>query len=230
MRTCIIIPTYNEEKSIGDLVEEIKDRGFDIVVCDDGSKDGTTKIAFKKGAIVLKNEKNLGKGYSLRRGFDYALEEGYQAVITMDGDGQHSPSYIPEFLEFSKEKDAKIVVGNRMPTCRQTGSRYSKMPFIRLFTNKLMSLILSFICKQKIPDSQCGFRLIRREVLKKVNLYTKKFEIESEILIRAARTGFRIESLPIKSIYRGQTSSINPVLDTFRFIRFIIKEVFFKHR
>jgi GT2 family glycosyltransferase len=142
----------------------------------------------------------------------------------MDGDGQHSPSSIPEFLEFSKNTDTEIIIGNRM-SFQQKGKRHFKMPIIRLLTNKLMSLILSFICRQKIPDSQCGFRLIKREVLKRISLFTKKFEIESEILIRAARAGFKIKSLPIESIYRGERSSINPISDTFRFIRFIIREI-----
>lgn len=218
MKTCIIIPAHNEEKTIGGLIKEIKDRGLDILVVDDGSKDNTVKIVNEFGAMILRNKKNLGKGVSLRRGFEFALERGYETVITMDGDGQHSPSSIPEFLEFSKNTDTKVVVGNRMKS-------HCKMPVIRLLTNKIMSLILSFICRQKIPDSQCGFRLIKREVLEKISLFTKNFEIESEILIRAARAGFKIGSIPIESIYRGESSSINPILDTIRFIRFIIREI-----
>jgi len=219
MKVCVVIPTYNEESSIGSLVREIKDRGFDTLVVDDGSKDNTAEIASQNGSIVLKNKKNLGKGFSLRRGFDFVLENDYQAILTMDGDGQHSPAYISEFLEFAKEKNAKVIIGNRMKSS-------SKMPMVRFLTNKIMSLVISFLCKQRIPDSQCGFRLIKKEVLNKINLFTKNFEIESEILIRAAKAGFKIESLPIKSVYKGQTSSINPILDTLRFIRFILRVIF----
>jgi hypothetical protein len=88
-----------------------------------------------------------------------------------------------------------------------------------------MSWIVSRIAKQKIPDTQCGFRLIKSEVLKKINLETSKYEIESEILIKASRLGFKIESVPIKTVYGEERSRINPVLDTLRFIRYIIKEL-----
>ncbi len=219
MKTCVVIPTYNEEASIGELVREIKSKGVDVLIVDDGSEDNTAVVALKNGSIVLKNERNLGKGFSLRRGFDFIVKNGYQTVITMDGDGQHLPIYIPKFLEFAKKKDVKIIVGNRMGPS-------SKMPVVRFLTNKIMSLIISFFCKQKIPDSQCGFRLMKEEILNKIDLFTKNFEIESEILIRAAKAGFKIESLPIKSVYKGQTSSIDPILDTLRFIRFILRVIF----
>jgi hypothetical protein len=88
-----------------------------------------------------------------------------------------------------------------------------------------MSWLLSCIAKQKIPDTQCGFRLIKQEVLKRVPLVTSKYETESEILIRSSRLGFKIESVPIKTIYLGEKSRINPFIDTLRFFRFLIREL-----
>jgi hypothetical protein len=99
------------------------------------------------------------------------------------------------------------------------------MPPVRFMTNRFMSYLISGLAKQRIPDTQCGFRLIKRDVLEKIRLLTRRYETESEILIKAARLGFKIESVPIKTIYRGQKSQIRPFADTLRFFRFIIKEL-----
>jgi glycosyltransferase involved in cell wall biosynthesis len=218
MRTCIIIPTYNEAGAIGDLVEKIRRQDLDVVVVDDGSRDNTSGIAREKGAVVLMNPRNEGKGASLKEGFSFALKEDYDAVITMDGDGQHRPDDIPYFMRLAKYSESAIFIGNRM-------SKTRNMPLLRLLTNKFMSWLISVIAKQRIPDTQCGLRLIKKDVLKKVRLKTSKYETESEILIRAARAGFRIESVPIKSVYSGEKSKINPFVDTLRFLRFIIGEL-----
>jgi len=218
MRTCIIIPTYNEAGAIGDLVEKIRRQDLDVLVVDDGSIDNTSGIAREKGAVVLRNPRNEGKGASLKEGFDFALGKDYDAVITMDGDGQHRPDDIPYFMRLAKSSEGGIFIGNRMSKARN-------MPLPRLWTNKFMSWLISVIAKQRIPDTQCGFRLIKKGVLKKVRLKTSKYETESEILIGAARAGFRIESVPIKAVYSGEKSKINPVVDTLRFIRFIIGEL-----
>lgn len=218
MKTCVIIPTFNEYKEIGRIVAEVRKQNLEVIVIDDGSSDNTAVIAKDSGATVLKNEGNQGKGASLIKGFNYALDCGCDAVITMDGDGQHLPEDIPYFMRLAKYSDSGIIIGNRMQKIRN-------MPLLRLFTNRFMSWLISAVAKQKIPDTQCGFRLIKQEVLKKVRLSTSKYETESEILIRCARLGFKIESVPIKSIYRGEKSNINPFIDTLRFIKFILKEL-----
>jgi len=188
------------------------------LVIDDGSTDQTARIAQEAGAIVLESRRNLGKGASLLRGFDFCLKRNYAAVITMDGDGQHRTQDIKVFLEAADKEDAQIFVGNRM-------HRPKGMPILRWLTNIFMSWVISWVIRQKVADSQCGFRLIRREVLENIKLESKKYEIESEILIRAGRQGFKISSVPIESIYRGEKSQINPFIDTLRFIRFIIREL-----
>lgn len=217
MRTCVVIPAYNESEAIGELVEEIRKQDLDVIVIDDGSQDNTYEIALKHGAVVLRSHENNGKGISLTKGFSYALSKDFDAIITMDGDGQHLPEDIPFFLRVARYSSNNIFIGNRM-------FKPKDMPRIRIITNKFMSWLISKITKQKIMDTQCGFRLIKKEALKRLDLKTCKYETESEMLIKASRLGFRIESVPIKSIYKGEKSQINPVLDTLRFIRFIAKE------
>jgi hypothetical protein len=114
-----------------------------------------------------------------------------------------------------KETNADIVIGNRMLDT-------SSMPTLRIHTNRFMSALISFIARQSVPDTQSGFRLIKREVLQKVNLESSNYEIESEMIIKAARAGFRIESVPIKTVYKDEKSRINPIVDTIRFMFFLI--------
>jgi hypothetical protein len=180
--------------------------------------DRTAWLAQENGAVVIKNQVNQGKGASLIKGFDYVLKNNFDAVITLDGDGQHLPDEIPHFISIAQSSDKGIIIGNRMSVRRN-------MPVVRVLTNKIMSWFISGLCKQKIPDTQCGFRLIKKEVLERLRLTTSKFEIESEILIKASRLGFKIESLPIKSVYIGEKSHINPFIDTIKFIKFIFKEL-----
>jgi glycosyltransferase involved in cell wall biosynthesis len=216
MKTCVIIPTYNEAKEISRLVKQIKEKKLDVLVVDDGSIDSTAQIASSVGAVVLKNSSNEGKGSCLKKGFKYALDNNFDAVITMDGDGQHLPEDLPCLIQKAIKSGSDIFVGNRM---RQTEG----MPWVRIITNKFMSLVISALSKQNIPDTQCGFRLIKRPVLEKVELRTSKFETETEILIKAARLGFKIESVPVKTVYRGEKSQIDPLVDTWRFLRLVIK-------
>jgi len=215
MRVCALIPAYNEAAAIKEIILQIRQQGLEVVVIDDGSSDSTGQIAASCGAIVLKNIKNEGKGASLNKGFAYCLENGFDAVIAMDGDGQHLPQDIPLFINAAQASDSGIIVGNRMSQARN-------MPLPRFLTNKFMSWLISLICKQKVPDTQCGFRLIKRAVLEKIKLKTSKFEVESELLIAASRAGFKIESLPVKTVYGSEVSHINPLTDTVRFIKFIL--------
>ncbi|MCU0652622.1 MAG: glycosyltransferase family 2 protein [Candidatus Omnitrophica bacterium] len=218
MKVYVIVPAYNEAKGIANVVKSIKELGLNVLVIDDGSIDHTAEIAKNSGADVLRNEINRGKGASLIAGFHYVLSGDFDAVITMDADGQHSPLDLPYFLQFAQEKNADIIIGNRM-------TKVKSMPFLRLATNKFMSWLISKIAKQKIPDTQCGFRFIKCSALKEMDLKTTKYEIESEVLIKASRLGLRIDSIPIMTIYHGEKSRINPIVDTFRFFKFIVREL-----
>lgn len=216
MKLCIIIPTYNEEENIKKLLGELKPKNFDILVVDDGSTDSTVMLAEEQNVMLVKHNCRLGKGFSIRDGFNFAVKNNYEAVITMDGDGQHSPEDALKFVDFALGFKPDIIVGNRMVNPKG-------MPFIRFMTNKIMSKIISFICRQNIPDSQCGFRFITCEVLKNISLGSSKFEIESEVLIEASKKGYRIASVAIHTIYGAEKSRINPFWDTLRFFKFIFK-------
>jgi glycosyltransferase involved in cell wall biosynthesis len=213
-KACVIIPSYNVAKTIGPIVYELRKQNLDVLVVDDGSTDSTSEAADKNGAIVLKNQVNRGKGDALRRGLQYAADKGYDALITMDGDGQHSPEDVINFLKAQAiHPEAGLIIGNRMQCPRG-------MPILRLLTNRIMSTFISWLCRQHIPDSQNGFRLIKRQSLQEMKLKSSRFEIESEIILEAARIGAKIISIPICPIYKGHPSSISPLLDTLRFIRF----------
>ncbi len=215
----ILIPSYNEARTIGHIVADLVHRGFIVYVVDDGSSDDTARLAHAEGAVVVKHRKNMGKGASLREGFRHIVKKGFDAVIIMDGDGQHLSSDIGNFIEKMDVTGADIVIGNRMLDV-------SSMPKERKHTNRFMSYLISLISGQRVPDSQCGYRLIKREVLEKISLEASNYEIESEMIIRSSRAGFKIESVPIKTIYRDEKSRVNPVVDTLRFIAFVIKIMF----
>ena len=219
MNICVLIPAFNEEKAIGQIVSHVKKQGLDVIVVDDGSADQTSQKAGNAGAIVLRNDKNSGKGFSLQRGFDQVGQWGYDAVIIMDGDGQHAVEDLPTIIQEFERSRPGIVQGNRM-------GNPQGMPFVRLMTNHFMSWILSLMCHQRIPDSQCGYRLIRREVLKEIHLKSANFEIDSEILIQSSRKGYKIISVPVKTIYQNERSKVNPIFDTIRFFSFIMREIF----
>ena len=216
MKNCILIPSYNEARTIGAITKELKSRGLTVYVVDDGSADKTADIARAQGAVVVVHDKNRGKGASLIEGFKHILKKDFDAVLIMDGDGQHATDDVDNFFKKMAETGADIVVGNRM---LDTVS----MPFTRKIINRIMSRIISKMCGRAIPDTQCGFKLVKRNVLESIKFEFPNFEIESEILLKAARKRFKIESVPIKTVYRDETSKIKPIFDTMRFLSFLIK-------
>jgi glycosyltransferase involved in cell wall biosynthesis len=225
MRTLVIVPSKNVEATVGDVVRRVLglDLGLDVLVVNDGSEDDTSRVAREAGAEVVEHAENLGKGAALRTGFEYAVERGYEAVITIDGDGQHDPAAIPQFLETIEKSGADIVVGTRMHAVGQ-------MPKLRIWTNRTTSRVVSFLSRQSIPDSQSGYRMIRVRVLKDLvkSFVTTRYDTESELLIRAGRRGYRVAATAIESIYRGAVSHINPVADTLRFVRLVGRSLFWR--
>jgi hypothetical protein len=139
----------------------------------------------------------------------------------MDSDGQHEPEEINKFIDKYNETNTPVILGNRMTDTQQ-------MPLLRKATNRFMSQIISKICHQHVPDSQCGFRLIEKTVLDNLSLESSNYEIESEILIKASRIGCKIDSIPISTVYREEKSYINPFIDTFRFIKLLFNIYFQK--
>jgi len=225
MRTLVVIPCKDLESEVGDVVRDVLGLGLglDVVVIDDGSTDATSAAAASAGAHVLVHEVNLGKGAALKTGFEYAVEKGYDAVITMDGDGQHDPSDIPNFVDAVEKCGADIIVGTRMHAV-------GEMPKLRIWTNRTTSRIVSLLTRRKIPDSQSGYRLIRVRVLEDVvnSFVTTRYDTESELLIRAARRGYSTASVGIKCIYSGAVSHIHPIVDTLRFMRLVARSMFWR--
>ncbi len=219
MKICVLIPVYNEAQALGAVVKAVRDKGLDILVVDDGSSDGSADVARSHGAMVLVNAQNHGKGYSLQRGFDFILGRDYEALIAMDGDGQHAPEDLDRFVTLFQARKPDMICGNRMRNPKG-------MPGVRFVTNKVMSSLISLVCRQKIYDTQCGYRLIKAEVLRNIVLSSSAFEIESEILIKACKKGYRVVSVPIRTIYSNERSKINPFFDTIRFLIYIVRELF----
>ena len=215
-RYCVVIPAFRASKTIGEVVRGVRLQGLTVVVVDDGSSDQTAAIASEQGALVISHLRNQGKGRALRTGFEYALRTGYDGVITMDSDGQHDPMEIPQLIRAGELQHAGIVLGNRL-------TDGVLMPRARRWTNEVMSRVVSVMARQHIPDSQCGFRFIRKEVLASVSLRTRRFEIETELLLAAARHRWKIISVPVSTIYQDRLSHIQPVIDGVRFLSLVIR-------
>ncbi|MGB9720339.1 MAG: glycosyltransferase family 2 protein [bacterium] len=216
-RIGIVIPSYNAEKTIGGIVKNLLEMGFDrkkIIVIDDGSKDNTYLSAKDYGIEVLRSEKNTGKGAALNSGFQYAMAKGLQWVITMDADGQHQVSEVRKFLKFTEDYD--LIIGVRLKNSPD-------MPFLRMLVNRITSLVISLLSKKYIPDVQSGYRLINLKIFDTIELKTKNFQTESELVYRAIRNGFRIGFVPITTLYNSEKSYIMPIIDTLRFVNMAVR-------
>lgn len=203
-----IIPAWNESHRLGAVVRAAR-RHLPVLVVDDGSMDETAVVAEAEGAEVLRHVRNLGKGAALRSGFAWVLERDYDAAVTLDADGQHDPEEIPRFLE-AGGTGADLVIGQR---------DFSRMPFPRGESNTFGSWILSLALRHPIPDNQCGFRWHRRRLLEALDLTSRGFELEVEVIIQAVCGGFRVEWVRVRTIYdTGKVSYFNPIGDSLRFL------------
>jgi glycosyltransferase involved in cell wall biosynthesis len=211
-----IIPAYCEGRFIGQVVSQVLQFVQAVLVVDDGSPDNTAIEAEAAGAKVIRHSTNLGKGAALKTGLHYAVSIETAFFLFLDGDGQHDPSEIPAFIDAINCSSADLIVGNRM-------RNLESMPLIRRWTNQFMSWQIGRICKIPIPDSQCGFRLARKELLPVLMAPSNRFEFESESIILAARHGYRLGFVPIRTIYTDQHSKIRPLRDTMRYLRLIRK-------
>ena len=208
---CAVIPFYNEERTLNEIIE--KTLNFvDLIICiDDGSTDDSVnKIKSNEKVILLKNDMNRGKGYSLKKGFEKSIELNTNYTVTLDADLQHPPEFIPSFIEELKSSD--VVIGNRL-------NDLSSMPFQRILSNTITSGLLSIKTKRKILDSQCGYRGFRTQVLKFILPSYNGYEAESEMLVKAARNKLRISFVNIPTIYGMEKSKMRPLQAIKGFIR-----------
>lgn len=208
----VVIPAYNEARTIADLVQRVVKVAGDVIVVDDGSTDETAELVSKMPARLIRHESNRGKGESLMTGFRAALESGADAVVTMDGDGQHPPETVTALIERAREAPGCIVTGNRLHDP-------DSIPKARYRANLQANFWISWASGHAIDDSQCGLRLYPKAVLEAVvakPLRRGGFVFESEILIDAAAAGHRTVSVPIPALYDQEAmrpSHFRPVAD-----------------
>lgn len=228
----VVIPAFNEEKHVGDVVRRTRARLDRVLVVDDGSQDSTAAEARTAGAEVIVHPQNRGKGEAIRTGLRYWLDtanpsgsgedrpasamlrrgEQPEWVLILDADAQHRPEEIDRFVEAISGSDAKMFVGNRMDDL-------ARMPLMRRIVNRYMSRKISRLCGQAIPDTQCGFRMLHRQLIPDFLEGADRFDYETEMLIKASRNGFGINSVPITTVYCDEVSSIHPIRDTMRFFK-----------
>jgi glycosyltransferase involved in cell wall biosynthesis len=211
-RCAAVIPCLNEAETIASIVGQCRRRLPTVFVIDDGSSDDTARQADHAGARVLRHDRPRGKGVALELGWGAAHQAGFTWAMTLDGDGQHSPDDIPEFLARASATDAKLIIGNRM-------TQAARMPYVRRFVNRWISRQLSQAAGQNFPDALCGFRLVHLPAWSQMLLKTQNFEVESELLMAFHDAGHTIDFIPVQLIYRKERSKIHPVRDTVRWFR-----------
>jgi glycosyltransferase involved in cell wall biosynthesis len=205
-----LIPAYDEGPRIAAVVSGARQH-LPVVVVDDGSRDDTADRAAAAGATVLRQVPNAGKGAALRLGFGHALEAGCDAVVTLDADGQHDPTEIPGFLAAFASSRPELVIGRR---------DFSTMPPVRRMSNTLGGVVLSAAVGRSIPDNQSGYRLIGRTLMRALLSSDESgFEFEVEMIARCIALGLPIEWVPIRTIYAGEPSHIQPWRHFTEFLR-----------
>jgi len=210
-----IIPAYNEEERIIPTLGQAM-LYLPVLVVDDGSTDATAALAMTAGASVVRQIPNQGKGAALKAGFRYALDNGYEAILMLDADGQHDPAEIPKFIEAFQQRGADLVIGQR---------DFSRMPFPRGMTNTIGRWMFSWAVGQEdVPDNQSGYRLISRRLLEAlVDSEEEDFEFEVEMIAICLKRGMKLEWVPIRTIYAGEGSHIRPLRHVVHYFRIVWK-------
>ena len=194
-----LVPAYNEGARVRAVVTGAKAH-LPVLVVDDGSTDDTAMHAEAAGAQLYRRPKNGGKGMALRDGFRFAIEHDYDAVLTLDADGQHDPAEIPAFLQRFRERGADLIIGSR---------DFRHMPPVRRFANSVGRHVFSWALGQAVPDNQSGYRLIRRRLMQALLESAEAgFEFEVEMIVVCVRHGFDLDWVPIRTIYAGEKSHI----------------------
>jgi glycosyltransferase involved in cell wall biosynthesis len=205
-----LIPAYNEGERVAPVVRAALAH-LPVLVVDDGSCDATAQFALDAGGEVLYQRPNQGKGAALLAGFAAALERGYQAVLTLDADGQHDPAEIPAFLAAYRKTNADLIIGQR---------DFSSMPPVRRLANTLGTALFSRALRHPVPDNQSGYRLISRRLLQAIqNNREPGFEFEVEMIVTCVLNGYKLGWVPIRTIYAGEKSHIHPMHHLAKFLQ-----------
>ncbi len=209
-RIVALVPAHDEAPRIAAVVRGAA-RHLPVLVVDDGSSDDTAARAAEAGATVLVQRPNRGKGEALLSGLRHALGAGYDAVITLDGDGQHDPGEIPRFLDAYATLGADLVIGQR---------DFTHMPLSRRLANASSRRIFSWAVGRPVPDNQSGYRLLSRRLIEAI-LGSREagFEFEVEMITTCIRRGYALAWVPIRTIYAGAPSHIRPLRHVGNFLR-----------
>lgn len=203
MRYCVIIPTYNNGKTLERVISEVSRKTGNIIVVNDGSADNTMEILNRFDSLkVISYQINRGKGFAIRKGFELAYSEGYNYAITIDSDGQHDPEDIDAFLSLAGQGSDILITGDRNLAARDLskGSR---------FANRFSNFWFRFLTGIKLNDTQTGFRLYPLDSLKGMKFFSGKYEFETEILVRAAWRGIKIGSVPVRVYYPPKNERVS---------------------
>ena len=190
-----IIPAFNEELTIGSVVLKTRRYVDEVIVVDDGSSDRTEEVARLAGAVVVRNEINEGKANALKRGFEELKGRDLSAVVLLDGDGQHEPQEIPRLLEPVLNGEADLVIGSRFIGANDD------IPAYRHFGQRILNIVTNVGTRQKITDSQSGFRALSARAVASLDFPSKGYGIESDMILRFSEKGLRIKEVPISSRY-----------------------------
>ncbi|MGD8865339.1 MAG: glycosyltransferase family 2 protein [Anaerolineales bacterium] len=204
-----LVPAWNEAVRIRGVLEVLV-KDFPVLVVDDGSVDNTASVAREMGCEVISHSQNQGKGVALSTGFNWALSQGYDAVLTIDADGQHDPEEAEKFVKAFLKDRGELIIGRR---------DFSKMPFIRRLGNSIGSWLLTRVLHIKIYDNQSGYRLHTRYLLQNLDLQRPGFEFEVDVVAQAVVKGLPIAWVDIRTIYSvDKKSYFHPVKDSLRFL------------
>ena len=211
----VLIPCYREEEHIAAVVRDFIAAGMSVTVIDDGSPDHTAERAKEAGANVLVHPQNRGKGAAMTTGIEYARQQGCDAVVFADGDGQHLPAEVTRFVECFRKTNADLIIGTRMADTKT-------MPLIRLLTNRFMNRVLSRRIGQVLTGTQCGYRLLSKRAFScQTDTEFSGFAADSEVILRAAKAGLKMAEVPVSTVYGTEKSKIHPVRDTILFFRLL---------
>jgi glycosyltransferase involved in cell wall biosynthesis len=207
-----LIPAYDEQETVKEVVEHVG-QYLPVLVVDDGSEDATATRAEAAGAEVLRQSPNQGKGVTLQNGFRWALERGYDAVITLDADGQHHPDEIPVFVEAYEEHGYDLVIGSR---------EFRRMPFVRRCSNTVGRWTFSWALGQYVHDNQSGYRLVSRRLMEaSLASCEPGFHFEVDIIVICVLEDFKLGEVPIRTIYAGESSHVRPLRHVYNFFRLV---------
>lgn len=215
-RVAVLIPAFCEEGTVGEVVARAAEYVHDVIVVDDASTDATAAHAQEAGATVLRRRVNGGKGATQTEGFRYILEQGYDAVITLDADGFHDPDYIKTFLDTYYRTHIPVLIGNRM-------AEPHRVTPLRRASIRVMSYWLYRLWGVYVPDPGCGFRFYRCDVLPFLLESASSLPVEFETLLHVASHRIRLGSVRIQKKLRRHKSFISPFRDVARFVMVLRK-------